>query len=986
MFYNSFLRSLQISVVLIFTSFFIHAQQYLKMMDEGHHKVEDVIKEAEVYFKDKDKGRGSGYKQFKRWEYMALRMMDEDGYLKPQEYYIEELERFTSERIKNNNLRSNNNDFWEEMGPDYWNATSGWNPGVGRLTSLSVELGNPQHIIVGSQTGGVWRTYDAGMHWEPLTDYYSNMVVYATAIDPQDPRVYYFGSTNGRIYKSFDAGASWSQFGIAGNSQINKLLIHPEDPEIIFASGENSGIFRSEDGGFTWRSVLNDSRGFDVEFKPGDLSVVYASGNSFHRSVDGGETFETLESVSGDISLLRILEPQELFGGYHAVDNNFSPGRVPVPRYPEKVEAEFVLYQDPAGEAAQACEPAVNASELKDKIAVIRRGACTFVQKVLHAQEAGALAVIMINNEATDPIAMGGGHPDINIPAVMVSQSFGNILAGIMANKTVTGLLQRPESSDLFRNGPKMIAVTPANPELVYVLEAAGSIFGGLYKSSDSGQGFERLNHEGRNYFGYSLTADDTRGQAPRDMDIVVHPEREDEVHIGGILSWMSRDGGVTMEPTSDWIHTRAWQAGLGYNHADIDIMEFIDGVLYLGTDGGLYKAESTEIIHPFMFEDMTTGLGIRQFYKIGITQSLPTRISGGSQDNGTSLYREEMGWIDWLGADGMETFFDKNNRDLVFGTSQNGVPYRSSNGGMSRVNLPRPGSESGNWVTPFEADPIQPNTIYLGYEEIFKSTDNGDTWTSISIEFPGKLNEMKIAPTDNQIIFASQNNNLYRTKDGGDNWVQLGGIAGRVNYISIHPTNPDLVAIATNAGQKVFISRNGGDSWSNMRRNLPDFTALCVLWDDNGYNGLYVGMNYGIFYLDDRYDDWVPYNNYLPNVRVNELEINYEEGKLYAGTYGRGLWVSDVFETPTSSVKENKNPLNVKLFPNPTNDLLQISTEENLISELRVYDYSGRLHFHEKNTDISNRKINVSNLQAGTYILLIANTQGVNSYKFTKI
>ena len=65
---------------------------------------------------------------------------------------------------------------WQEMGPTYWNRTSGWNPGVGRITSIAVDENNYNHMIVGANTGGVWRTINKGQTWTSLTDNFSAML------------------------------------------------------------------------------------------------------------------------------------------------------------------------------------------------------------------------------------------------------------------------------------------------------------------------------------------------------------------------------------------------------------------------------------------------------------------------------------------------------------------------------------------------------------------------------------------------------------------------------------------------------------------------------------------------------------------------------------------------------------------------------------------------------------------------------------------
>src|SRR5690606_7485213 len=139
------------------------------------------------------------------------------------------------------------NDNWEELGPESWNATSGWNPGVGRITGLAIEEGNENHMIAGANTGGVWKTTDGAQTWTPLCDYFSNLSVCDVTIHPTDSNTYYFGSTSGKIFKSTDAGATWNLLATIGNSIVNKILINPTNTDIMFATAENVGIYRSTD-------------------------------------------------------------------------------------------------------------------------------------------------------------------------------------------------------------------------------------------------------------------------------------------------------------------------------------------------------------------------------------------------------------------------------------------------------------------------------------------------------------------------------------------------------------------------------------------------------------------------------------------------------------------------------------------------------------------------------------------------------------------
>jgi hypothetical protein len=331
-----------------------------------------------------------------------------------------------------------------------------------------------------------------------------------------------------------------------------------------------------------------------------------------------------------------------------------------------------------------------------------------------------------------------------------------------------------------------------------------------------------------------------------------------------------------------------------------------------------------------------------------------------------------------------METFIDKDNSNIMFGTTQFGQLYRSSNGGLSYTGLSEPGPGQGNWVTPFEQDPLTSNTVYVGYNQVFKSTNLGASWTAISQVFGGNLDNLKIAPSNNNVMYASRVNQLFKTTTAGGTWEQLSGFGGLINSIAIHPTNPDKLAIATTGVQKVYVSENGGQTWTSYLNNLPNFQALALVWQDNGLDGLYLGMNYGVYYIDNTFSEWQVFNNNLPNVIINELEINYVENKIYAGTYGRGLWVSPVYNG-TLSIENNDLFNSLSVYPIPAEDILNIKWSENYNSDLRLFDSSGKLMLFEREIPLNNlHQIDIAQFSAGIYYLRISNQKGSVTKKIT--
>ncbi len=822
-------------ILLLCTVIGLHAQEYNRMIDAGTFTVKEIIIEAENYFEDSDKGKGSGYKQYKRWEYMAERLMNENGRItSPLENY-QELQRYNAYLNETANERQQLLDNWEELGPFNYNNLSSWSPGLGRVTGFDIDVLDENHIIVGTETGGVWRTTDGAQNWTPLNDTFANMNVFSVAIDPQVSTTYFFGSRNGIIFKSLDSGATWNPITSIGNSSVNKILIDPTNSDIMFATASYAGIYRTDNGGTTWSNVTSDAAGFDVEFHPSNPQIIYASGFGFHKSIDGGLTFS--------------------------------------------------------------------------------------------------------------------------------------------------------ETSLSNASSAQMIGVSADMPDRVYVIQAESGIFKNIQISEDSGEIFTELDQGGLNYFGYSIDATDQSGQAPRDMDIAVNPSNADEVHIAGVQTWRSMNAGVSFEPTSSWLINLAANVDIGYCHADVDIIGFYGETLYVGTDGGFFKASNTGNITADYYENLSQGLAVRQWYRIGVSQTQDVVITGGSQDNGASFYTENQGWQDWLGADGMEGFVSLTDPNTMFGMIQFGGMYRTFNQGLTITDVNWPGGGNSNWVAPLEQDPQDPNTLYAANNRVYKSINNGSSWTPISQERIRNYDHLKIAPSNNQILYFSDNSLIFRTMDGGaTDWESMSTFTGSVNAIAIHPTNPLKIAVATNSStNRVVVSDDGGETWTNYKKNLPNFSALSIVWDDNGQDGIYLGMNYGIYYIDNMTDDWLPYSTNLPNVIINELAINTETNTLYAASYGRGLWASalvvDVLET-----EDFINPAAVVLFPNPTIDTLQINLPEITDVDMSLFDAQGKLlQFRNNLKVVSSITLDTEKFSPGVYFVRLDTGKGTITKRFIK-
>ena len=138
-----------------------------------------------------------------------------------------------------------------------------------------------------------------------------------------------------------------------------------------------------------------------------------------------------------------VLSPSSIAGEYYSADNGFNPGNVPVPSAPGSIQTTLALYLDTNPLTSTACTPASNAAALNGKIVILRRGDCNFVLKVANAQNAGAIAVIVVNNAPNQLVTMSGADATITIPAVFVTQEVGEAIITQMQSGPVTVKLQK---------------------------------------------------------------------------------------------------------------------------------------------------------------------------------------------------------------------------------------------------------------------------------------------------------------------------------------------------------------------------------------------------------------------------------------------------------------------------------------------------------------------------------------------------------------
>ena len=308
--------------------------------------------------------------------------------------------------------------------------------------------------------------------------------------DPNDAsqETVYAGGVSGGLWKNTNisnAESSWVQVGISENLSVSSIAVDPNNSNIWYVgTGESytggdavgNGLWKSIDGGATWSHVF------------------------------GGVTDETY-TVPG--AKLKINSPAAIAGEYSYTVTTAFGGSLDT-----AVTGEFVLAVDATNPTNDACSALTNTAAMSGKIAILSRGACSFDDKVKRAQDAGAIAVIVINNVAPGTISMGGdglgfdtetNELNITIPSAMVSLDDGNAIVAQLGNG-VNGTLQPAPPTAGFNVTPGIQHINDVvvrnNEGVSEVFFAAadtfssGSILGvseiGMYKSTD-GTNFTKL-------------------------------------------------------------------------------------------------------------------------------------------------------------------------------------------------------------------------------------------------------------------------------------------------------------------------------------------------------------------------------------------------------------------------------------------------------------------------------------------------------------
>jgi len=597
-----------------------------------------------------------------------------------------------------------------------------------------------------------------------------------------------------------------------------------------------------------------------------------------------------------------------------------------------------------------------------------------------------------------------------------INQGYGAILRSIDFGQTWAVMNSGIPPRDVQRIE---LTIAHSNPNVLYAITCDMSRgFHSFYKSDDAGLTWDLRAHKDSvdqpNILAWSDGMGETGGQGTYDLTLLVHPENEDIVYTGGVNVWGTEDGGETWKGASYWYHRDGFST-----HADQHFFAYnqLDEKIYLCNDGGLYRTDSIGLTDwsaipgwvanyrwPTDWENITNGMQITAFYRLSIAEDHPGNVLAGAQDNGT-YYLNNGSWRNIFGGDGMDNILHPSDTDVTYVSSQYGNLAFSDAVGFTQYGIDNDMSfEQGGWTTPMAMDLKDPNTIYAGYGNLWKSVDAGNSFFSVSNfsdiagqGYPNLISAFAVAENDPARIYVAKRV-YFGYNEPSSVWSFINSIWTDVTAglpdslyptsVVIHETNEDTVLVTYGGfvdGVKIFASYDAGNSWQNISQNLPNIPVNVLKRQRySGMNTMYAGTDLGVYFSNDTTNGWELYSDGLPNVIVSDLEIHYSEEKVYISTFGRGIWKADLTDTsaippPDTSLPTSLSGLfmleEVKMFasPVPTDGPVHVSIEslQSGNYQLELLDVTGRL-IETRNFELpskGNRAFDY-HLDAGQYFL----------------
>ncbi|HET9265038.1 MAG TPA: hypothetical protein VFO14_18450 [Vicinamibacterales bacterium] len=706
--------------------------------------------------------------------------------------------------------------------------------------------------------------------------------------------------------------------------RIADVEVHPKDPSTWYVAVGSGGVWKTTNAGTTFTPIFDSQASYsigEITIDPTNPEVVWVGtgenvsgrhvgwGDGLYRSRDAGRTWERV-----------------------GLQNSQHIGRILVD--PRDGNVVLVAAEGPLWSAGG------------------ERG-------VYRSDDGGATWTPVL--QIDDNTGVTDLEFDSSNPGVVYAASYQRRrhVWGFLAGGPGSGIWKSTDNGETWRkviNGlPKGdmgkigLAVTPADPSIVYATIEANEEERGFYRSRDRGESWTR----GSTYI--------SGGTGPHYyQEIEASPANPDLVYQMDVFLHVTRDGGATFSRL-ETAHDK---------HSDNHAL-WIDPAsprhMIVGTDGGLYESfdEGTHWRH-------FPNLPIAQFYKVALNNREPFYdVLGGAQDLGTlhgpsrTMNRDGIRNQDWyvpMGADGYGVAFDPRDPNVMYLMWQEGNLYRKDRRNEEAISItpqaaPDDPPERWNWDSPILVSPHNPDRIYFGSQRLWRSDDRGDSWTSISGDLTLGQNRYEqqffgrawsvdalhdtgamskyatttaIAESSLQagvLIVGTDDGLVQVSSDGGQGWTRAAALPGLpalsfVNDVeaSVHDVRTIYaVADAHKIGDfsaYVFVSTDLGRSWRSIAGDLPKGTIAWAIQQDHVQPDLlFLGTEFGIYWTPNGGRNWHKLAGGVPTISFRDLKIHRRDSDLVGASFGRGFYVLDNY-SPLRALASGALTDEAALFP----------------------------------------------------------------------
>ena len=719
----------------------------------------------------------------------------------------------------------------------------------------------------------------------------------AVADSPAGRRIYVAYATSG-LWKTDDNGDTWqSLFEQMPTPSVGDIAVAPSNPQVLYvgtgeanifrASMAGVGIYKSSDGGKSFTHMgLSDTQTIGrILVHPTNPDVVYVAASG-HEWTDN-EMRGVFKTTDGGKTWNKIFYRSARTGAWDMVMDPTNPEVI----YASMWQRVRRKWSDPR------VEPGYNEGG---------------VWKTTD----GGKSWNEVNTGLPAPQHRGRIGIDISLSNPKVLYAFvDNYEAGRSAREGERDAYTRP----------------------IFEARIKGAE---IYRTDDAGATWRKVSDTSDFLTSFSGTYGWVFGQ------VRVHPADENMVFILGVPMAVSRDGGKTFGvfEASRQIHS---------DHHGLWIDPKKPETIYSTNDGGFYLSDDAG--KTWKFAMPAAGA---QFYNVVVDNSNPAWIYGSIQDHNSfrgkldlSQGRDKIPAVEWErapGGEGSHHAVDPSNPNIVYSHGFYGNFTRSDlsvaaggRGGRGGAGAAQPTAEQppagaqrttnirpkdeglrAQWMAPVVLSPHDPNTVYLGYQFVFRSTNRGDVWEKISPDLtnndpaqmlPKSASEIPYqtitalaeSPRVKGLIYAgSDDGRLHVTSDAGKAWTDIGGkIPSKKWYSRVVPSrHADDVVYVTQRGREdddftayVYKSTDRGKTFTSLVSNLPAGPVNVIRESPKDPNTLFVGTDFGAFVSTDGGKRWNVLGGNLPTQQVSDIAIQERDNILIISTYGRGMWALDL-------------------------------------------------------------------------------------------